>query len=107
MVWSGDPDNDGDTEIVAACSESLAAYILSYDGDDLIVLKDSLYIPSENGECIYLERTGDISNCSIYEYRLNKCRNYPLPTPGGLIIRHPDCKISDEILESAIEGILD
>ncbi|MFW6121447.1 MAG: FG-GAP repeat domain-containing protein [Petrotogales bacterium] len=36
MVWSGDPDNDGDTEVIAACSESNAAYVLSYDGSNWV-----------------------------------------------------------------------
>ncbi len=65
MVWSGDPDNDGDTEIVAACSESFAAYILSYDGSNFI---QEAKIPL--GTNVYAVSMGDLDGDGIDEIEI-------------------------------------
>lgn len=65
MVWSGDPDNDGITEIVAACSESLAAYVLSYDGSDWV---QEAKIPL--GTNVYAISLGDLDGDGIDEIEI-------------------------------------
>lgn len=65
MVWSGDPDNDGDIEIIAACSESLSAYILSYDGSNFI---QEAKIPI--GTSVYAVSIGDLDGDGIDELEI-------------------------------------
>jgi len=65
MVWSGDPDNDGVTEVVAACSYSYSAYVLSYDGNDW-VQEDKIYI----GTSIYAVSLGDLDGDGIDEIEI-------------------------------------
>jgi len=65
MVWSGDPDNDGDTEVVAVCSESYSAYVLSYDGIDW-VQEAKIYI----GSSAYAISVGDTDGDGIDEIEI-------------------------------------
>jgi hypothetical protein len=65
MVWSGDPDDDGITEIIAACSESGSAYILSFDGNNWVQEAEI-----DVGTNVYAIGVGDLDGDGIDELEI-------------------------------------